>query len=655
MREAELNRQRVVFTPQEAARLPQDRPYAAYICHYDWAEGEHATLMHCHERLAEVLLILKGSGRYTVDLRRYEVAAGDVVLCSGGALHDEFPQADQPYQTLCVAIGNLALADLPPYSLLSPDRCPLFHQPEQFADLKELFCLMDRYAAEREPGFQELCQHLMLASLELVRRMAAGRKEDLVTREDSTFGRVARYIDRHYAEDLSIEQLARQFYLSPYHLSHIFRQKTGYSLKQYVLRRRIGEAQMRLVNAQDSVQTISEAVGFADASYFSRIFSKYVGLTPTEYHAVPPAGLSISFRQVYLYTLSSILSRRRMNREEIQMKRTWRKKIGAVVALLAAVAVLGTGCGADAAGAVESRTRETRALGLLLSREDTFLSELKADIEAEAAAQGYAVQYYNAGNDPETQLRQVHEALAEGVETLLVNLADGEDSEKVADIVGDAGVVLLNRAPGTAILNERMVFVGMDEAGSGALQGHALAEYFWETDHGTDIRYLLFQGMPGQENTDARSGTAVQSLLDDGFCPIAAADYQVCGFSRERARQAMAALLEQGVDFDCVICDNDEMALGVIEALEAAGWDPGAAPIVSVDHTAEGAAALESGKLYMTVDQNPEDQARAAVAAAVNLARGRAYDDGLRELLGNDCTDPEQPFVLRVPVEAVTT
>lgn len=249
MREAELNRQRVVFTPQEAARLPQDRPYAAYICHYDWAEGEHATLMHCHERLAEVLLILKGSGRYTVDLRRYEVAAGDVVLCSGGALHNEFPQADQPYQTLCVAIGNLALADLPPYSLLSPDRCPLFHQPEQFADLKELFCLMDRYAAEREPGFQELCQHLMLASLELVRRMAAGRKEDLVTREDSTFGRVARYIDRHYAEDLSIEQLARQFYLSPYHLSHIFRQKTGYSLKQYVLRRRIGEAQMRLVNA----------------------------------------------------------------------------------------------------------------------------------------------------------------------------------------------------------------------------------------------------------------------------------------------------------------------------------------------------------------------------------------------------------------------
>lgn len=58
------------------------------------------------------------------------------------------------------------------------------------------------------------------------------------------------------------------------------------------------------------------------------------------------------------------------------------------------------------------------------------------------------------------------------------------------------------------------------------------------------------------------------------------------------------------MDFDCVICDNDEMALGVIEALEAAGRDPGAAPIVSVDHTAEGAAALEERQaLY---DGGPE-------------------------------------------------
>ena len=329
---AEFNQQRPIYTAKEAAEVLRDQPYAAYVCYSDWTGGDHSTLMHRHEHIAEILLILKGRGLYTVDLRRYEVTAGDVILCNSGALHDEFPQAGEPYRTLCLGIGNLALPDLPAGSFLESRFSPMFHRPEQFGDLMQLFCQMDRYAAERESGYQALCQYLMLASLELVRRMTAGRKEAYVTQADSTFGRVARYIDQHYAEDCSIEQLGHLFYLSPYHLSHMFRQKTGYSLKQYVLRRRIGEAQMRLVNSLDSVQTIAEAVGFEDASYFSRIFSKYIGLTPerssrrfrnragrrakkirkkegpAEERSGSPAGFSLPFPRVYLYPESSILT-----------------------------------------------------------------------------------------------------------------------------------------------------------------------------------------------------------------------------------------------------------------------------------------------------------------------------------------------------------
>ena len=329
------------------------------------------------------------------------------------------------------------------------------------------------------------------------------------------------------------------------------------------------------------------------------------------------------------------------------------KRMTALAALTALVLCAGCGASDPAPAAAEARTGERETLGLLMAREDPFLTELKEQIQAEAAALDYDVRAYNAGNDPEAQLRQVHQVLADGVETLLVNLAEGEDAEKIAGIVGDAGVVLINRAPETAILNDRMVFVGMDEAGAGALQGRVLADYFWETDHGTDLRYLLFQGVPDQENTDARSAGALQSLLDDGFFPVAAADYQVCGFDRQRAADAMTDLLAQGVTYDCVICGNDEMALGVIGALKAAGRDPGAVPIVSVDHTEAGANALEAGELYMTVDQNAGLQAKAAVAAAVNLDQGRPFDSGLADLLGETYTDPDQPYTLRVPVEAV--
>ena len=94
---------------------------------------------------------------------------------------------------------------------------------------------------------------------------------------------IKQYIQKNYEQDITLVSIASEFFFNPSYLSHMFKQKTGYSVKQYLLRRRLGEAQIRLAMTQDSVQTIAEESGFEDASYFSRIFSKYIGLTPTEY------------------------------------------------------------------------------------------------------------------------------------------------------------------------------------------------------------------------------------------------------------------------------------------------------------------------------------------------------------------------------------
>lgn len=329
-----------------------------------------------------------------------------------------------------------------------------------------------------------------------------------------------------------------------------------------------------------------------------------------------------------------------------------KKALTRSIAMLMAAAVLClcAGCGSGKAAVEE---KETRSLALLLSQEDEFLMDLKEHIEAEAGAQGYEVLYYTAEGDADTQLRQAHEALAAGAETLIVNLTNDEASEKITEIVGSANIVIVNRAPETPILNEKTVFVGMDETQSGLLQGRALAEYFWEKKQGTDIRYLLFQGVPGLENTDERSNGALQGLMDVSFVPVSAAAYQVCDFYRDRARDAMEELLAQEVEFDCVICNNDAMALGVIEAMEAAGLDPRDVPIVGVDHTADGAAALEDGKLYMTVNQDAQVEAEVAVAAAINLDQGRAFDSDIAQILGADYAVQTQPYMIRIPAEAV--
>ena len=320
------------------------------------------------------------------------------------------------------------------------------------------------------------------------------------------------------------------------------------------------------------------------------------------------------------------------------------------VVMLLTVSLLCTGCGTK-----EPAPKETqeKSLALLLSQEDEFLMDLKACIESEVAKQGYALHYYTAEGDPKTQLEQVHEVLASGVDTLIVNLTNDETGERIADIVGDANVVFVNRAPtNKAILNEQMVFVGMDEAQCGALQGEALAQYFWQEKQGTEIRYLLFQGVPKLENTNERSNNALQGLMNVGFTPVAAAEFQVCNFYRDRAYEAMNNLLADNVIYDCIICNNDAMALGVIDALEAVGKDPAEVPIVGIDNTADGAAALQAGKLYMTVDQNAQMQAEFAVAAAINLNEGRAFDSKIYQPL--DANGQTKPYTIRIPVSAVT-
>lgn len=190
-----------------------------------------------------------------------------------------------------------------------------------------------------------------------------------------------------------------------------------------------------------------------------------------------------------------------------------------------------------------------------------------------------------------------------------MNLADGEDSEKVADIVGDAGVVLLNRAPGTAILNERMVFVGMDEAGAAPSRGTPWRSISGRRTTGRISAICCSRGCPARRIQMPAPAPPCRACWTTASAPSPRQITRSAASAGSGPAKPWAALLEQGVDFDCVICDNDEMPWE-----SSRRWRPPAGirarrPSSAWTTRRRGPAALESGKLYMTVDQNPEDQA----------------------------------------------
>ncbi len=102
-------------------------------------------------------------------------------------------------------------------------------------------------------------------------------------RVERMMAKAADYVRQHHAEALTLETVARQVYLSPFYFSHVFRQEMGQTFVEYLTQVRVQAAEQLLKDSVMSVGAISERVGYNDVNYFSRVFKKVNGLTPTQF------------------------------------------------------------------------------------------------------------------------------------------------------------------------------------------------------------------------------------------------------------------------------------------------------------------------------------------------------------------------------------
>jgi len=118
----------------------------------------------------------------------------------------------------------------------------------------------------------------------------AGRKEE---QNNGIIDQIRQYLNDFYYQDLSLEAVARKFFLSPSYLSRIFKSETGSNFIEYVTMVRLRRAGQFLGVSEESIAVIAEKVGYNDVKYFSRVFKKYMGVTPGEYRRqiTSPAGL----------------------------------------------------------------------------------------------------------------------------------------------------------------------------------------------------------------------------------------------------------------------------------------------------------------------------------------------------------------------------
>ncbi len=117
-------------------------------------------------------------------------------------------------------------------------------------------------------------------------------------------------------------------------------------------------------------------------------------------------------------------------------------------------------------------------------------------------------------------------------------------------------------------------------------------------------------------------------MINEGLCPVKVnvIDMQTANWSRDEAQNLMTNWLSTGTAFDGVLANNDEMALGAIQAMKAAGIDMGSVIVSGVDATQDALASMQAGELDITVFQNAAAQGGGALDAAVKLSKGEAED-----------------------------
>jgi inositol transport system substrate-binding protein len=261
--------------------------------------------------------------------------------------------------------------------------------------------------------------------------------------------------------------------------------------------------------------------------------------------------------------------------------------------------------------------------------DDNFLTVLRNGIEKSAGETGVSVQIEDAQNDVAKQLDQINNFIASGVDAIIVNPVDTSATQAMTDAAAAAGVplVYVNRQPiNLDTLPDNQAFVASNEVDSGTLETIALCDN-WAAEGKTEVNVYVMQGELSNQAAVQRTQD-IYDVIAAGNCKVKVnvIDQQTANWNRDQAQNLMTNWLSTGAAFDGVISNNDEMAIGAIQAMKAAGIDMATVQVGGVDATQDALAAMEAGDLDVTVFQNAAAQGSGSLAAAVALAKSEAVE-----------------------------
>ena len=255
-------------------------PMSSYPVRIQRFVDHRGSRVHWHEEI-EILLFTKGTGTVLCDLKELSVKQGEIVMINGNELHTGSINGEGTTY-YCIHINT----DF--FHNLIGNEYVIFEHIINNGECERL--LKSVIEKTREGGFKNitavkrmLYEFFDLIAEKYVSSVLNEAEYKKHFRRLDTFNSVIEYIDLHYDEELSVQSLAKQFYLSASYFSHMFKERGDTSVMEYINEVRISHAKNFLEREALSVGEIACRVGFNDINYFSRRFRATTGMTPSEY------------------------------------------------------------------------------------------------------------------------------------------------------------------------------------------------------------------------------------------------------------------------------------------------------------------------------------------------------------------------------------
>ena len=298
------------------------------------------------------------------------------------------------------------------------------------------------------------------------------------------------------------------------------------------------------------------------------------------------------------------------------------KKVNLFLVLVMLLGVL-SAC-APAAAPTESAATEASGnkpikIGLTMKFDDLWLTTLRDAMTAYAKSQpGVELIAVDSKEDVATQLGQVENFVAQGVDAIIIIPANTDAADPMTKAAQDAGIplVYVNRIPSN--LPEGVAYVGSDSIQAGIMQAEWLADKL-----GGKGNVVIMNGDLAQEAAQKRTEGEKQVFAK--FPDIQIIKEDTASWDRAQGLALMENWLSTGDQIDAVASNNDEMAIGALQAIEAAGL-LGKILVGGVDASPDALAEMDKGRLNVTVFQNAKGQGEGGIQAAIALARGEKID-----------------------------